>query len=361
MPSKVIFASSTDWAWPAKLARSFRDAGIGVAAVSDARSPLHDAVGAAHAHMLRHASPLRSLTRAIETERADVILCCDDRLVWILTRLYNLAERVSRDPERIRAVIWRSLGEAIVRPELLSRNALLHLARGEGVRVPASMNLASKSDLQVWAALHGFPAFLKMDGTVGGRGVIEIADFAAARHATNSTARTVRLAKELGKFLLGRERLTFWNRVQGRRSKMSIQSAVAGQPANILVCSERGNVIASTCVRVCTTLYRNGPAAAVKPVHSPEMKEAASRIVHRLGVSGLLGFDFMIENETGHAILIEMNPRATQTTLLTTSFDRDPVEAYCDAILGIRFPPRSAVPNCILSLVSEAPASLRPA
>ncbi len=353
-PSRVIFATSTDWAWPAKLARVFQDGGIGVAAISDATSPLRDAVGADHAHTLQHASPLRSLARAIEAERADAIIPCDDRLVWHLTRLYEHAERVSRDPERIRVCIRRSLGEAVTRPELQSRIALLDLARDEGVRVPASMALASRSDLPAWAARHGFPAFLKMDGAVGGLGVIEIADLAAARRAMSGTAWTVRLAKDLAKFLLRRDRWTVWDRVKQRGRAISIQSAIAGRPANILVCSDRGNIIASTCVEVRTTRFRNGPAVTVELVHSPEMNEAALRIVRRLGASGLLGFDFMIENATGHAYLIEMNPRATQTSILATDFGRDPVEAYCDAILHTRTAPRPAMRNRVISLVPGA-------
>ena len=42
------------------------------------------------------------------------------------------------------------------------------------------------------------------------------------------------------------------------------------------------------------------------------MKAAASSIVRHLKLSGLCGFDFIIEEASGQAKLIEINPRATQ-------------------------------------------------
>jgi len=52
-------------------------------------------------------------------------------------------------------------------------------------------------------------------------------------------------------------------------------------------------------------------------IDSCEMSIVAEKIVRRLHLSGLIGFDFMLEEQTGNPYLIEVNPRATQVGHLT--------------------------------------------
>ena len=47
-------------------------------------------------------------------------------------------------------------------------------------------------------------------------------------------------------------------------------------------------------------------------IDSPEMSRSAEKIVNKLALSGLLGFDFILGEQNGYATLIEMNARATQ-------------------------------------------------
>ena len=50
-------------------------------------------------------------------------------------------------------------------------------------------------------------------------------------------------------------------------------------------------------------------------VEGVQMKAAARAIVRHLGLSGMCGFDFVLD-ATGAAHLIEINPRATQVNHL---------------------------------------------
>ena len=54
----------------------------------------------------------------------------------------------------------------------------------------------------------------------------------------------------------------------------------------------------------------------------------------RLKLSGFYGFDFMIEKETGSPYLIEMNPRATQTSHLPLGAGRDLPAALWTMVSG---------------------------
>lgn len=64
------------------------------------------------------------------------------------------------------------------------------------------------------------------------------------------------------------------------------------------------------------------------------MSAAAERIVRRLNLSGIHGFDFMLETQTGRAHLVEINPRATQVGHLALGPGRDLPAALYAAISG---------------------------
>src|SRR4029077_1149187 len=66
-----------------------------------------------------------------------------------------------------------------------------------------------------------------------------------------------------------------------------------------------------------------GPASVVRLIENTEMAVAVEKIARQLGLSGLHGFDFILEEGTGSAHLIEMNPRATQVGHLTFGLGRD--------------------------------------
>jgi hypothetical protein len=64
------------------------------------------------------------------------------------------------------------------------------------------------------------------------------------------------------------------------------------------------------------------------------MSTAAEKMARRLELSGLHGFDFMLEAATGNAYLIEINPRATQVGHLTLGPGRDLPAALSAAVSG---------------------------
>jgi predicted ATP-grasp superfamily ATP-dependent carboligase len=64
------------------------------------------------------------------------------------------------------------------------------------------------------------------------------------------------------------------------------------------------------------------------------MSDAATKIVRRLGLSGFVGFDFVIEDSTGKAFLIEINPRATQSCHLQLGSQSNLCAALCASLSG---------------------------
>jgi len=113
---------------------------------------------------------------------------------------------------------------------------------------------------------------------------------------------------------------------------ISAQSLIAGCEATSTVVCWKGTVLAGVHFEVLRKSSSAGHATVVRLIENDEISTAVEKMVRRMGVSGLCGFDFMLEARTGHAYLIEMNPRATQVGHITLGPGRDLPAALYSAI-----------------------------
>jgi hypothetical protein len=128
----------------------------------------------------------------------------------------------------------------------------------------------------------------------------------------------------------------YWMRpwIQGARPVITVQSYVPGRPANSAVSAVNGRVLAGLSVEVLGALSATGASSVVQVVENRQMLDASERLAKRLQLSGFHGFDFVIENRTGAAYLIEMNPRCTPLCPLHLGGCRDMVAALCTEVSG---------------------------
>ena len=189
-------------------------------------------------------------------------------------------------------------------------------------------------DLESWGMRHVFPWVLKADGTWAGRGVRVVNSLAEAKRffpelqTANGAARVVKWAVvDDDAFWLR----PWWN---GWRPGIVVQSYVAGRPANCAVVCAAGKVLAGIAVEVAALKEPTGPAAIVRVVDNAEMMGCAERLARRLDLSGFFGLDFMIENGSGAAYLIEMNPRCTPLCHLRLGKGRDMVASLAAQLSG---------------------------
>ena len=119
-----------------------------------------------------------------------------------------------------------------------------------------------------------------------------------------------------------------------RRSAISVQSFVRGKPANGTVACWRGKVLAQVAVEVVESASPFGMATVVRVVDGEAMATAARAICSHYMLSGLHGFDFIIEEGSGATKLIEINPRATQIGHLNLGPGRDLEAALFQALSG---------------------------
>jgi hypothetical protein len=74
----------------------------------------------------------------------------------------------------------------------------------------------------------------------------------------------------------------------------------------------QGELLAIVSVEVLTAQGVTGAATAVRLLQNKEMEQTARRLARELMLNGFHGLDFVIEEHTGAAYLIELNPRCTQ-------------------------------------------------
>ena len=134
-----------------------------------------------------------------------------------------------------------------------------------------------------------------------------------------------------------------WPSLLRHRYVVNAQSYVAGREATSAVACWKGTVLATLHFEVLKKRSLRGPATVVQRIDNPEMSAAVEKIVRRLNLSGLHGFDFVLEAETGNAYLLEVNPRATQVTHLTLGAGQDLPAALRAAVSGEAVQPAARV------------------
>jgi carbamoylphosphate synthase large subunit len=139
------------------------------------------------------------------------------------------------------------------------------------------------------------------------------------------------------------------------RPAIVAQSFIRGAAANCAVVCWKGEVLAGVGCEAVSTETPVGPATVVRLVENFDMMVAAQRIARRLRLSGFFGLDFMIEEGTGAAYLIEMNPRCTPPSHLRLGPGRDMVGALSAELTGKPLSePVSITQNNLIAYFPEA-------
>jgi acetyl/propionyl-CoA carboxylase alpha subunit len=286
-----------------------------------------------HAYAYHGLAPLRSFRNAIAVARPDLIVSGDDLATWHLHDLHDL-ERRNQAPGPLAALIERSLGSAAGFPVVRDRTAFMETAAAEGVRAPLTAVIEGVDGLRKWAAGNGFPIVLKANGTSGGRGVRVVRSLAEAESAFRELQAPPLLARALKRALIDQDMTLVRSSFLRRRSVVSAQSFVAGGEATSAIACWRGVVLASLHFEVINKFGAAGHATVLRLIENAEMQLAAQKMAKALNLSGMHGFDFMLDGKTGLPHLLEINPRATQVGHLTLGPQCDLPAALVAAVSG---------------------------
>jgi glutathione synthase/RimK-type ligase-like ATP-grasp enzyme len=342
----VAVISTVHWASTARLCLALAEAGLRILALVPSHHALRR-LDFVEAIVLgrRHGRAVRDISDVLANRPVDLVVPADERAIDLLRAVHAGA---AGDP-RIAGLVERSLGDASSFTLGGRKSRFMMLAREEGVVVPATSLVPDLAVLRAVAAARHFPLVLKQDDTFGGMGVRIVHDMAEAERAFRALSANQGLWGAI-KEALRRLDAGCLNR---RERPITLQQFIAGRPANRAVACDRGQVLAGLSVEVLQASSATGPATVVRVIDHDDMAEAARRIVARLQLSGLVGFDFMIEAATGRAWLLEMNVRPTQICHLAVDRDSDMIGALAARLGAPAARRRSAIPERTIALYPQ--------
>jgi len=317
MRPTVLIVHTLGWPNATRLALAFHEADCAVHALSPRAHPLRRLAHVKSFYDFNPFIPLRSFRAAIETAHPDLIVPCDD---WSIRLLHRLHQRDSRPGTR--AAIERSLGRPQSYEIVAARRRLGEIAGIADVPLPRTALPSGVRSLSSTLQIVGFPAVVKRDHSSGGEAVSIVADMREAKRAYRRMTGGLNLARAVKRLYRGDSEMAF-DALGGRKLAVSIQAFIPGGPANCAVACWGGEFLAGISVEVCAATGPTGRASVVRVIDSEDMLETARRIVGRLGLSGFCGFDFILEEGSGRAVLVEINPRATQISHLALGLGRD--------------------------------------
>jgi len=310
------------------------NAGSIVEAVCPPRHPLRKTSALSRTHTYHGLAPLMSLAHAVEAAKPDLIIPGDDLCTRHLHHLYRRELLRGARGAEICALIERSFGSPGSFPVVYERATFIRIAEEESIRVPRTASIANLEQLRPRIAEIGFPVVLKADGTSGGNGVRIVRTVEEAERAFRALQAPPMLARAVKRALLDRDKTLVWPSLLRRRYAVSAQSFIEGHEATSTVACWEGKVLAGLHFEVINKRSSAGPATVVRLIEHPEMPAAVEKMVRRLNLSGLHGFDFMLEAATGNPYLVEINPRITQVGHLALGPGRDLAGALFAALSG---------------------------
>jgi carbamoylphosphate synthase large subunit len=214
------------------------------------------------------------------------------------------------------------------------RTAFIEIARGAGVRAPKTQVLTDLGQLRSWIKENRLPAVLKANGTCGGDGVRVVRNFEEAERAFRALQAPPSPLRAVKRALADRDRTLILPAARRRRFRVNAQEFMAGREATSAVACWQGKILASLHFEVLNKRDAAGPSSVLRRIQNADMSFAAETMVRALQLSGLHGFDFMLDPATGEAFLIEINPRATQVGHLTLGAGHDLPAALYAAVTG---------------------------
>jgi hypothetical protein len=330
---KVLLVSTVTWSCAERLAGAL--AGATVEAVFPQGHAMAHSRHLGRAHTYRALWPLRSIRCAIARSRPDLVIPCEDRAALLLADIH------AQGTDEERALLARSLGRPALYGDLYRRPYFIAEAVKSGVCAAAMLPAPDRESLTAGIRQFGLPLVIKSDCSWGGEGVAIAHTAEDALQAWRRLSRTPSRARQLARAVLRRDPHFLAQALRPVHPTVGVQRFIAGRPATSSLLCWQGEVLAAHHFDVEITGSARGPATVLSPRDCAAMEDAGRRIAARFGLSGLIGLDF-IRDEQGHVFLLEINPRATPTSHLALGTGRDPCGALLTQ-LGLSTGPRPAV------------------
>jgi carbamoylphosphate synthase large subunit len=355
-PKILLIALETQWVSPARLPRALQAAGFEVGVACREQALLARARHRDHFFLLPQKNHARALLAGIRTIisawKPDLILPLDDRTTLFLS---SIPERLASDADSadLAALLRRSLGNPLSTREALSKRRTMEVARALGIRVPASQTVEAMAEIQKFAQEHGYPLVIKQSFGNSGSGVFICHNEAEARVAFEHVRKESKVKMRL---------LNWRERFRGRIMEASwlpadrsitVSKFIRGKCANSLAAAIGGRMLAALTVEVEQTNHDDtGPASVIQVTQNEEMRRFSEKMLNHWGLTGLIGFDFILD-ESRQAWLLECNPRPTSLGHLGALVGEDLCAALYQGLISMPVTRAGAVKELMIAFFPQ--------
>lgn len=308
---RLLLLTCHHWPNPALMAHALAAAGLEVGVLGPWWQPARLMQGLGFVASYNGRGKQAALRRAFAAFQPDLLVPCDDSAAALLHRL----REVGADDAALLAGITRSVGGVGELPAVLHKSRFVARAAALGLAVPASVIVAAEREIPAALATVGLPCMVKRDESWGGAGVRLVRTEAEARHAWRDFATPPGWATTLRAALRQQDPGPLRDRLRFAPPGIALQALAPGVAVNRAVFCWRGEVLDGVTIEALEQLPGNGPSSVVRELAHPGIAAASACMVRALGLSGFIGFDFML-GASGAARLLELNPRVTPAATL---------------------------------------------
>ena len=138
-------------------------------------------------------------------------------------------------------------------------------------------------------------------------------------------SRPISLGRAVKRLLVDRDAFHLLPALQQKPPRISLQAYVPGAPANSVSACRDGVILSTVCAEAVRVQRPLGASSVVRIIDNTAMSLAAEKLARDLNLSGVFGLDFLVDEVSGAAHLVEMNARATPLCHLSFGVGRDTV------------------------------------
>ena len=314
MTTPVLLASTgTMWVGTARFPRTLANAGYHVALLGP-RGSLAEKSRFVHrnGHVPDNASAAQwvfAFAAMVKAVAPAIVLPCDDTAFRLLATLH--AEPPPGMPPAVHAQLAHLIADSLGDPGyyLTSIDKLLlpPAAAALGARVPPFTVIGNAAEARPFVAQHGYPVIVKRNYSTASDGVAICADAAALEAACTALLAP---APDAGPI--------------ARAPQLMLQAAIVGPRVFHPTLAWRGELRAGWSSEVVVAhTPPTGTAGVSHQFHLPAMREEVARLVRGFGMTGIFGFEFIVEKATGLPYLLEINRRVSPNFHRGADFDID--------------------------------------
>lgn len=265
---------------------------------------------------------LLRLIQVIQDISPELFVPCDEMAVRLLFALATQPPQ-GFDPAlraRLVTLITNSLGDPRFYAASIDKTMLPAEAEKLGVPVPQYALAFRVEDAITHAATLGYPVVLKRRFGFAGEGVAVVSTRDELVDAAQRLMRPDQL--DLG---------------EHREPRLIVQSFITGPYRSQALVAIRGEPLAGFCwERHVATAAIKGQTSVLRFVQSPETRAYSEALCRGFGIGGFFNVQFVIDEHTGNAYLLEINRRIVTHTHLGERVGEDLGRALLGALEGRR-------------------------